>query len=68
MSIKLMNSGDIAETVQVRTPSGTKEEVQLQPKGKLTLPLGYSLDSGYAGSTRARVFANGQPINKFKGA
>lgn len=69
MSIKLINSGDYAETVQVLSAEGVKDQVQLQPKGgKLTLPLGYTLCPVYVSTCRARVLVNGQPINKYKGA
>jgi len=69
MAEKLLNMGPVSVPIPVVNGDGARDTVTLQPGGRLTLPLGYKVDPGFAAAGHPKVYVNGTPMgNVNKGA
>lgn len=58
MTDKLINTGKVTETVNIVGPAGERDEVFLQPGGRLTLPFGFKVDPNFAANKPMTVLIN----------
>lgn len=59
---KLINVGPTQVQVPVVGPKGQRDTLFLQPGGRLTVPLGYSLAPEFVASANPKILVNHVPL------